>query len=338
MSSQEMAIPPLIMQTAISMHREDAERITARAKGKQLEGVTTDAELALRAYMNEMNNVEMFYQDRAMAQSISLAILRDQCVLQDLHAVEQQVADDKVLALRISGGRKGLQPETAPQEQTEELWEDEEMLAKARAIYVGTLGEDNDPLVEHGENTLGTEPESSARAAARASYCVQSRRNCIACGETKDFVDVARVPCNHEYCRACLAELFTLSVKDETLFPPRCDGQEIPLARVRFFLPVNIAKQYESRYTELSSKNRTYCYDASCNAFIPQASIENDIGRCPQCNIQTCTICKGASHAGDCPSDAGLQSLIDTATAEGWQRCNSCKRFVELEHGCNHIT
>ncbi|GKT52609.1 uncharacterized protein ColSpa_12790 [Colletotrichum spaethianum] len=49
-------------------------------------------------------------------------------------------------------------------------------------------------------------------------------------------------------------------------------------------------------------------------------------------------MCKGAEHKDqDCAQDILTQDLLQIAAANGWQRCFSCRRIVELEHGCNHI-
>jgi hypothetical protein len=48
-------------------------------------------------------------------------------------------------------------------------------------------------------------------------------------------------------------------------------------------------------------------------------------------------VCK-ANHTGDCPEDVGLQQVLDAAQEYGWQRCYNCRRVVELDIGCNHIT
>ncbi|PVH71728.1 hypothetical protein DL98DRAFT_387736, partial [Cadophora sp. DSE1049] len=32
------------------------------------------------------------------------------------------------------------------------------------------------------------------------------------------------------------------------------------------------------------------------------------------------------------------QQVLQAADENGWQRCYSCRRLVELDIGCNHIT
>jgi len=64
----------------------------------------------------------------------------------------------------------------------------------------------------------------------------------------------------------------------------------------------------------------------------------NEQATCPDCSTVTCTLCKAASHRGDCPADTVLQQVLQTADENRWQRCYSCRRLVELDIGCNHIT
>lgn len=148
------------------------------------------------------------------------------------------------------------------------------------------------------------------------------------------------MPCKnkHEYCRNCPAELFRLSMSDETLLPPRCCSEPIPLLHVRFFLPTDLAKEFEAKHTELSTKNRTYCHDQDCSTFIPADATADDIATCPRCRRTTCVVCKQASHLGDCPEDTALQQLLNAADENQWQRCRQYNRVVELNYGCNHMT
>jgi hypothetical protein len=179
--------------------------------------------------------------------------------------------------------------------------------------------------------------ESSAWAAARKTTSKRPLRTCIACSEEKDFLEVIHAPCNHEYCKDCLESLFALSLKDETLFPPRCDNQEISLAWVRLFISQPLAKEFEAKYDELSTKNRTYCHERTCATFISESSYKGTVATCSKCRKTTCTSCKSPSHYGDCVEDEALQSLLATADMQQWQRCYKCTAVVELEQGCNHM-
>ena len=97
------------------------------------------------------------------------------------------------------------------------------------------------------------------------------------------------------------------------LFLPRCDGEEIPLTLVRFFLPSGLANESSMRYIELSTKDRTYCFERSCSTSTPGTSIDDEVASCPKCSRTTCVTCKAPPHSGDCPEDTALQELMEMA-------------------------
>lgn len=49
-------------------------------------------------------------------------------------------------------------------------------------------------------------------------------------------------------------------------------------------------------------------------------------------------LCKQAGHTGDCAEDKAMEQTMELAKKEGWQKCPSCGRMVELNTGCNHMT
>jgi hypothetical protein len=203
-----------------------------------------------------------------------------------------------------------------------------------------------EPTEEFDTDSAGTEaaadgeygvPESSHWAAARQTARASSRR-CAACQEHVRFFDMARVPCSPEYCRDCLQDLFRASMTDDSLFPPRCCRQPITTGSVRVFLTAELVMQYEQKKIELDTPGRTYCSNPLCSAFIRLEDITDEQASCPDCGTVTCTLCKATSHGRDCPADTSLQQVLQTADENGWQRCYSCRRLVELDIGCNHIS
>jgi hypothetical protein len=107
----------------------------------------------------------------------------------------------------------------------------------------------------------------------------------------------------------------------------------------RHVLPTDLIGQFHARKMELETLNRTYCSRPNCSTFIPVQAIKGDIGTCVKCRAVTCALCKKPAHENtDCPDDPATQELLRLAKAEGWQKCSSCARFVELDVGCNHIS
>ncbi|KAI4158737.1 MAG: hypothetical protein L6R39_000474 [Caloplaca ligustica] len=165
------------------------------------------------------------------------------------------------------------------------------------------------------------------------------KKTCASCNDSVDYFAAVYAPCGHDYCGECAKRLFIMSMKDESLFPPRCCRQAIPLAAVDVFMTAEAIQCFQEKSVEYTTVDKTYCAWPTCSAFIPPSRIHGDIAVCPECSYWVCTMCKKATHQGrDCPKDTALAELSALAKQVGWQRCYRCKRYVELKHGCNHIT
>lgn len=215
---------------------------------------------------------------------------------------------------------KGKEPETAPLRHTKH---------KSTEDF-GSHDEADDDLV------LGSKPakagESSSWVASRQPQPTQ--RLCLFCTEPLPELRLIRAPCSHECCHDCIKMLFNSALRDETLFPPRCCQQVIPVEKHSEILGQDIVKLYHAKQIELSTKDRTYCYNTECGTFIKPG----DVGHCPSCDLHTCTSCNKAAHSGDCPQDSELHRVLEMAEQKGWRRCAKCNAMVELSLGCNHMT
>ncbi|KAI1764151.1 hypothetical protein GGR53DRAFT_520558 [Hypoxylon sp. FL1150] len=313
--------------------RQDAQEVVSAAtgKGKQREGVEIGAQLAFRLFQEELQNAETSLTDKQMATSISKAVQLDGDALYQLQEEERIAQGDRQLSIALNNGETEIH---TSQTNTNSPADDSEFLEKLACIYItgfdGDVG-DRD-FCSDDETAAGDQPESSAWAASRRSR----KRACEACGDMKHFAELARAPCQHEYCRECLTHLFRDAAADESLFPPRCCKQPIPLDKSQPFLDFKVAQHYRKKAVEFSSPRRVYCY--VCAAFIPPANQLNDTATCADCGFRTCISCKGARHGGDCPEDEKLQQVLQLAREEGWQRCQNCWGMVELNTGCYHMT
>lgn len=178
------------------------------------------------------------------------------------------------------------------------------------------------------------QPESSSWAASRKT---ESYRACIACSEDFPPLDLYQCPCSDEYCRECLTGLVHLSLRDETLFPPRCCRQPIPIITGSWFSR-DLVLQLYAKQLEHETPNRTYCSVLTCSTFVPPAYIIGAIARCPTCSQLTCTNCKEEQHAGICRQNDTLKELRKLANENGWQICCVYHRIVKLDRGCYHIS
>lgn len=318
--------------TAIyQLQLQDLRDLKMNSKGKTREEEVADDVLALDMYRQELEKCVNNLSDRRMTESIAHAVQSDGPILLDAFDAEDLATRDRAMAYQMTGvpADPAVQRMMAAADGLTPM--DDEMLAKLAALYLG---------VDHASFTPADEADEEEQAESSSSMATHRKTNrlCEVCREPYKFFDVARLPCRHEYCRGCLEDLFQTSMTDESLFPPRCCRQHIPLGDVRIFLSFELAHSFANKKRELETANRTYCYSPACSTFIPAEAVEDDVATCQTCCRRTCTTCKSAAHNGDCPNDEALQQLLDVATEKGWQRCYSCWRVIELDLGCNHIT
>lgn len=201
--------------------------------------------------------------------------------------------------------------------------------------YNETLSRSFGPARSAAADSQG--PESDAYPDGQKSDR-QPSLPCVSCGDatTKDDLMVDR--CDHKYCTHCINELFTLCSKDESLFPPRCCQNKITLEQAERFLEVYVYKGFEQKYEEFSTSNRVYCFKSDCRTFISPNNIDGERATCATCLETTCAVCQAAMHDGDCPHDPAVQSMMKASADAGFRQCYNCKRMIELEHGCFHMT
>ncbi|PHH88370.1 hypothetical protein CDD83_7627 [Cordyceps sp. RAO-2017] len=261
--------------------KEDLESFTSTSKGRYRQGDFPDSDLAVKAYGSELETLESFAADRCMCMSIARAVRTDGKAIQQEQRTENRAAQDRRFALSLDSRRGAAASNIAEQAaeikpQADEA--DDELLRKLQALYVGCSTED-DELVQ---------AESSSWAASRSKpRTAQPTVACISCGDRHVFYNVARCPCKHEYCRACLASLFEASIRDESLFPPRCCKQPIPVEPNQVFLPPKLVGKFKAKKVEFETPNRTYCHEPACSNFVPVQFIKNDVASCVRLRSKT---------------------------------------------------
>lgn len=156
---------------------------------------------------------------------------------------------------------------------------------------------------------------------------------CVSCNEQLASEEMGvRAGCDDWYCRDCLKQLFIMSLKDDTLFPPRCHNQEIGFDGVCHLFDKAFASAFERRLLERNTSDRVYCPDGSCATFLGARSPSRKVVFCPGCGKMVCLTCK-SSHLPyeSCPSRPDEEAwLKDLLRQNKWQKCPQCNSLVEL--------
>lgn len=338
-------------QVVLSLQLEDLNRLLGTSIQAEDSANNFDGRIALISYRDEIAARLGFLQDRRMGCSIASAILQDQSTLQHVRSQENDAIRDRNVACQLGGLGNGPRPvpiddltdgldelATTGYAQLNRATPEQINLTEIDAARQGPSVQHTQP--SHNKSSLLTEKLSELLQPVPLNESILGvQKTCISCSERIHYFRAVYAPCGHDYCQACAERLLLNTMRDESLFLPRCCRQAIPLAAVDIFLSAELIKGFEEKAVEFSTPNRLYCAWPICSAFIPPVKIKGDVVICPKCDFWVCTKCKGKSHSGrDCPKDASFNALKATASKEGWQRCNRCERYIELTHGCNHIT
>ncbi|KAG9693863.1 hypothetical protein KCU95_g6185, partial [Aureobasidium melanogenum] len=323
--SMDLETTALILQ----LQRDDLE--AALSEGDALDNV------ALELQLQELSLIQSIHKDYTIAQSCSRAMLSDRKILAAEISAEQQAIRDCDMARQLNENENMQLVPYVPQESESKSQEQSILRQEVRIGAALALPNDdsNKQLILYtGKATLDNDDDEQGDG----DYHDPTPIACVACTEEFPWFDILEVPCGHHYCVGCLSVLFEDSMVDETMYPPRCCRQTIPLDDAKPLLHPKLVRNFEQKSIELDTKDRTYCFDPRCSTFIPTDHIANDVAGCPDCGKRTCGICKAAAHRGDCPRDEALQQFLQAADNQGWQRCYVCRRVVDLRSGCNHIT
>jgi hypothetical protein len=162
--------------------------------------------------------------------------------------------------------------------------------------------------------------------------------------------------CGHCYCASCLRDWFQSALTDSTLLPLRCCQQPLPEASIHevALKVLGKAQAVELKHTtrEKLCTHKMYCPTPTCSAFIDldwaEMVLDMDLTfDCPSalCSTRICYQCQTFKHDRTlaCSDNQTILEQQDGAVAtglrsRGFQRCEQCRMFVELETGCNHMT
>ncbi|KAL4806770.1 hypothetical protein BDV18DRAFT_159940 [Aspergillus unguis] len=291
---------------ALTRQLEEIECYCENGKGKNRAGTLPNDEAATLMFRDEVEAYLSFLSDRMLAQSVALA-------------------------------------EDSEEEEEETQAGDDRSTDNLTSICDFPLSKNNARIPCCDEDYSGSEVAGpSVTYTQRQEEMIQrlsTQSQCCVCYDTfPPFRTLQLENCDHIYCAGCLKSLFIRATKDQSLFPPRCCREAIPLPLVEADMSEQELIQFGSAAVEFTTTDRTYCSNTGCGKFIPPSRITADQAECAACNSSTCTMCKETYHHDDCASDPALQATLSLASREGWQRCFSCRTLVQLGTGCYHMT
>ncbi|KZT10449.1 uncharacterized protein LAESUDRAFT_721808 [Laetiporus sulphureus 93-53] len=166
----------------------------------------------------------------------------------------------------------------------------------------------------------------------------KKQHDCVVCQSATHGPHV-RVACGHYYDVACLLDLIEASIRDESLFPPRCCQQRIREQSFARYMSAELAHAFEERAIEFETVRRVYCANPSCSRFLGPCMPELGARTyaCSTCATLTCNGCRARVAPRKlhiCRQDSGQRQVFALASQKGWARCPACDHMIELHSGC----
>ncbi|OAG05293.1 uncharacterized protein CC84DRAFT_834351 [Paraphaeosphaeria sporulosa] len=181
-------------------------------------------------------------------------------------------------------------------------------------------------------------------------------RECVICNEVdSEESPLIELPCfRHWVCQeGCVASYFENATANESLYPPQCCKEPIPLERFDEFVPAEVKAAFlakeQGEYTILP-KYRVYCANTACSKFLhPNGHIHDAdsnmtyaVCDSDDCFQATCCSCKmllaDGTESHVCEINDEDQLFKETVAKRGFKECFVCGATIELAEACNHIT
>ncbi|KAF2866427.1 hypothetical protein BDV95DRAFT_631857 [Massariosphaeria phaeospora] len=320
---------------ALTLQLEEISLHSKSSKGKSPVNQPSDGDLAVSSYQDELKGYKAFTEDRKLAQSIASAVYTDGPIIADVAAQDLRSHEDRRAALQLS--HEDPEMEDLPPSVSDELGANvqEWMATISETLAMTSVKDFSDEETEAGPSRTYAERQVDRMKKYATEF------QCVVCIERFRYSLMVTAKCGHRYCAECIKSLFMRSMKDETLFPPRCCKEPVPLDSVAPHMSAEELASFKLASVELSTQERVYCSNRECGTFIVPDRIDVGTRRaiCGTCGTATCSICKNRYHNdADCPDDPALHQTRELARDLGWQTCYACHSVVELRYGCFHMT
>ncbi|KAL4908967.1 hypothetical protein BDW74DRAFT_75581 [Aspergillus multicolor] len=317
---------------ALTQQLEEIRCYRENDKGKWRADDLPDNELGISAFLEEVTTSLGVLGDLKLAQSIANAVESDAQAVTAITEEEIQVEEDRRLAMRYSA--EDAQPGSFAEA-------DDDIAGDYSSLQSLYLGVNNGFMGDNGSETEIDDAGPSTTYTERQEEAMRRLsevETCCACYDNFPLHRIQRLKCTDIYCDDCLKNIFAMATTDESLFPPKCCGEPIPLCFIQVKMSQHELDKFRNAEVEFSTSNRTYCCNSDCARFVPPKNIEADRATCHYCDSDTCVRCKSIYHdEDDCTADTELQATLELAKNMRWPRCYACRALVELTVGCYHI-
>ncbi|KAH9476744.1 ATP-dependent RNA helicase DEAH11, chloroplastic [Psilocybe cubensis] len=333
----------LIAQLAL----QDIEQAYSSRKGKsRFDAGLTDEEMAYQLQLESFQRLLAESEDAKLARSLNAAVCADAAYLEAVMVAEEAANADRRAAQLLSRGERLPKP-TAAQARVESrgfvMHPESQRNSMPQPAYEVPV-DDYDDDISDTESYIGEFDRMQLEKDVKWKM-VESKAKAREWRPKAAPMPNATAGPSVNRNRTCISSLVEYTTRDESMFPLKCCGiKPIPFTEVIPFLSNELIKLYRTKESEFSVpvQERIYCVSATCSTFLGSSADYKKVSHvvCPTCTLRTCPRCKKAAHTDEesCAVNAANIELKVLAVKSGWQTCLGCKRLVEKNQGCNHIT
>ncbi|CAN9423852.1 unnamed protein product [Alternaria alternata] len=256
---------------ALTLQLEELGVYSEAKKGKHPIDQPPDIDVAYSRFQIELQAYEDFLTDQKLAQSIGAAVHSDSVVIEDLTSQDVQAHEDRRFALVLSNNDPEIE---APPLSVHDHLQGEVhdwMSTVSGNIAAASVVEFSDDETEAGPAMSYVERQADTIKKLSTEF------KCCTCYDRFPRASMVTAKCGDRYCIDCMKGLFMRSTKDESLYPPRCCKQKIPLDLIARHMEPNELATFELAIVEYATQKKTYCSNPDCATFIVPDRIEPDV-------------------------------------------------------------
>ena len=177
------------------------------------------------------------------------------------------------------------------------------------------------------------------------------KETCPIC--TDEISHAEQLGCGHSYCSGCLQH-FLESAPHTKTFPLVCIGDEgackvpVSIPEIRRFLQPQVFQALIEvafrSYLDQHAQELKFCTTPDCQQ-VYRHSPNIRILQCPSCFSTICSACDEEAHEGMTCQERRLHKdpaeqdrLFNVWANEHGKQCPECRRVIEKNEGCNHMT
>lgn len=153
------------------------------------------------------------------------------------------------------------------------------------------------------------------------------------------------LPCEHMFCHTCINGYLALEINEARVLEIKCCQADCDFVFEESIIQSIINSQLFEKYREFKKNKLTeldpeskWCPNPKCGQIVKRKKKNSNYLKCHSCNTEICFECNEHWHPKLTCDEASDQSYEEWAKGKNIQKCPQCKRRVEKDSGCNHMT